>query len=329
MESAAAHERRLRDRVHCGSRPPTLLADPLAQRDERATRGFAHIRSKARGEGAVGSECSSGISPQGGCAHEYANGRLGVGFECEGSLRGVGRVAEHDRHPEGASPREVAVVLVAVQDDDAAARGQELLQHLRAHRAEADEDDVSAHRPDPPPPERALDAPAHQQLRELREEGDYTPIDLKGADLRGVDMSCTHLFLVDLTAADMTGANLHGSLIEHTDIVDLVRSGNIPTAQAVRQAGRTIGEVLATCVSLLNPSVIVLGGSLVQAGESLVAGVREVVYGRSLPLATGNLQIVAATTGVQAGVMGAATMVVQHALTADRVDSAIAAQSAS
>ena len=115
----------------------------------------------------------------------------------------------------------------------------------------------------------------------------------------------------------------------NADIVELVRSGNIPAAHAVRQAGRTIGEVLATCVSLLNPSVIVIGGSLVQAGESLIAGVREVVYGRSLPLATGGLQIVSATTGVQAGVIGAATMVVQHALTADRVDSAIAAQSAS
>jgi predicted NBD/HSP70 family sugar kinase len=111
----------------------------------------------------------------------------------------------------------------------------------------------------------------------------------------------------------------------NADIVDLVRGGNIPAALAVRQAGRAIGEVLATCVSLLNPSVIVLGGSLVQAGESLIAGVREVVYGRSLPLATGVLQIVPATTGVQAGVIGAATMVIQHALTADRVDLAIAA----
>ena len=117
--------------------------------------------------------------------------------------------------------------------------------------------------------------------------------------------------------------------MSNADIVDLVRGGNIPTAHAVRQAGRTIGEVLATCVSLLNPSVIVIGGSLAQAGESLIAGVREVVYGRSLPLATSNLQIVAATTGVQAGVIGAATMVIQHALTADRVDLAIASQSAS
>ena len=92
----------------------------------------------------------------------------------------------------------------------------------------------------------------------------------------------------------------------------------------MRQAGRDIGEVLATCVSMLNPSVIVIGGSLAQAGEILLAGVREAVYGRSLPLATDHLRIVAATTGVQAGVIGAATMVIQHALTADRVDLAIA-----
>ncbi len=110
----------------------------------------------------------------------------------------------------------------------------------------------------------------------------------------------------------------------NADIVSLVSGGSVPTAHAVRQAGRTIGEVLATCVSLLNPSVIVIGGSLAQAGESLIAGVREVVYGRSLPLATSDLQIVAATTGVQAGVIGAATMVIQHALTPDRVDLAIA-----
>ena len=114
----------------------------------------------------------------------------------------------------------------------------------------------------------------------------------------------------------------------NADIVALVRGGNVPTAHAVRQAGRTIGEVLATCVSLLNPEVIVIGGSLVQAGESLIAGVREVVYGRSLPLATGGLQIVVASTGVQAAVIGAATMVIQHVLTADRVDLAVARRSA-
>ena len=82
--------------------------------------------------------------------------------------------------------------------------------------------------------------------------------------------------------------------------------------QLLRQAGRDIGEVLAACVSLLNPSVIVIGGSLAAAGEQLIAGVREVVYARSLPLATQHLRIVQSRTGEQAGVVGAAVMVIEH-----------------
>jgi predicted NBD/HSP70 family sugar kinase len=98
------------------------------------------------------------------------------------------------------------------------------------------------------------------------------------------------------------------------DVVGLVRGGNASATAAVRQAGREIGTVLAACVSLLNPSVIVVGGSLAQAGDSLLAGVREVVYGRSLPLATNDLRIVTSRAGAEAGLIGAATMVIQHAL---------------
>ena len=76
------------------------------------------------------------------------------------------------------------------------------------------------------------------------------------------------------------------------DVVDLVKRGNIDAIQAVRQAGRDIGEVLTTCVSLVNPSVIAIGGSMARVGEHLIAGVREVVYTRSIPLATEHLAIV-------------------------------------
>ncbi len=72
----------------------------------------------------------------------------------------------------------------------------------------------------------------------------------------------------------------------------------------MRQAGRDIGEVLTTCVSLINPSVIVIGGSLAQAGEHLIAGVREVVYTRSMPLATEHLQITQSKAGPDAAVLG-------------------------
>src|SRR5699024_4944330 len=47
-----------------------------------------------------------------------------------------------------------------------------------------------------------------------------------------------------------------GYEIERTaELVELVRAGNTTAMHAVRQAGRDIGRVAASCVNLLNPSV--------------------------------------------------------------------------
>lgn len=105
------------------------------------------------------------------------------------------------------------------------------------------------------------------------------------------------------------------------DVVALVRAGNQTAIDATRQAGREVGEVLATVVNLLNPSIIVIGGSIARAGEHLLAGIREVVYRRSIPLATKHLGIVQSEAGERAGVLGAAIMVTQHVLTPAHVDS--------
>jgi glucokinase len=108
------------------------------------------------------------------------------------------------------------------------------------------------------------------------------------------------------------------------DVVEFVKRGNIDAIQAVRQAGRDIGEVLTTCVSLINPSAIVLGGALAQAGEHLIAGVREVVYTRSMPLATEHLQIIQSKLGPDAGVLGASMLAIHHALAPESIEAMVA-----
>lgn len=113
-------------------------------------------------------------------------------------------------------------------------------------------------------------------------------------------------------AARLRAKGIHAE--RTVDILHLVEGGSMEAATELRQAGRIIGEALATCVSLLNPSVIALGGLLTRAGDHLIAGVREVVYTRSLPLATGSLQILPAQTGRDAAIAGAATMVSEHIL---------------
>ncbi|BCJ60486.1 hypothetical protein Jiend_39080 [Micromonospora endophytica] len=122
-------------------------------------------------------------------------------------------------------------------------------------------------------------------------------------------------------------AKLHDAGLDATnnaDVVALVQAGSLIAGQAVRQAGRDIGEVLATCVSLFNPSLIVVGGALAQAGEMLLAGVRESIYRRSLPLATERLRIVTSQAGANAGVVGAASMVVRHVLSPAVLDRQLA-----
>lgn len=111
-----------------------------------------------------------------------------------------------------------------------------------------------------------------------------------------------------------------------SDVVDLVRAGNPAAIEATRQAGRDVGEVLATVVNLLNPSIIVLGGSIARAGEHLLAGVREIVYRRSIPLATQHLAIVQSQAGDRAAVLGAAIMVAREVLSPANVDGYVAAK---
>lgn len=116
-----------------------------------------------------------------------------------------------------------------------------------------------------------------------------------------------------LTRAGMAAANSR-------DVVRLVRGGSREATSMVRGAGREIGRVLAAAVNLFNPSVIVFGGDLAHAHEHLLAGVREEVYRRSLPLATRHLRILHSELDERAGIIGAAVMVIEHILAPAAVD---------
>lgn len=108
-----------------------------------------------------------------------------------------------------------------------------------------------------------------------------------------------------------------------SEVVALAKSGDVAAIQAIRQAGRDIGEVLTACVSLMNPSTIVIGGTMAQAAEHLVAGVREVVYARSIPLSTEHLTIAPSRAAGNAAIYGAAQLAIDAALSPDRIAAAL------
>jgi glucokinase len=97
--------------------------------------------------------------------------------------------------------------------------------------------------------------------------------------------------------------------------------------QALRQAGRDIGGVLVACIAFVNPSVVVIGGDLVTDGQHLIAGVREVVFSRSMPLITEDLVIVQSRTGDDAGIIGAGMLALLEALAPERVGALVEARS--
>lgn len=103
------------------------------------------------------------------------------------------------------------------------------------------------------------------------------------------------------------------------DIAEATSRGDAASTRLLQQAGRHIGQMLATLVNVLNPSLIVIGGGVASSGDVLLASIREVVYGRSLPLATRHLQIRQSALGARAGVTGLAAMVLDELFAPERV----------
>ncbi|MFI5493740.1 ROK family transcriptional regulator [Actinoplanes sp. NPDC051859] len=107
------------------------------------------------------------------------------------------------------------------------------------------------------------------------------------------------------------------------DAVMLIRTGDLTAVRLARRAGRIIGHAIADSVSLFNPRVIVIGGQLARIEEQLFAGIRELVYRRSLPLATRNLQIVATKLDTRSGLVGLALLLADGIFAPDRVGALI------
>ncbi|MFG3012473.1 ROK family protein [Streptomyces cinerochromogenes] len=103
-----------------------------------------------------------------------------------------------------------------------------------------------------------------------------------------------------------------------SDVRDLLAAGHPEAAALAREAGRTVGDVLATVVTLLNPGVLMIAGDL--AGTPFLTGVRELLYQRALPRSTAHLDVVTSRLGDRAGLVGAGALVVEHLYAPERVE---------
>ena len=96
------------------------------------------------------------------------------------------------------------------------------------------------------------------------------------------------------------------------DVLAAAERGDPAARALLANAGRLVGDTLATLVSFFNPGLVVLGGGVVLSGDHVLAAVREAVYRRSLPLATRTLRIEFSTIGHAAGLAGAVHLVLDE-----------------
>ena len=81
-------------------------------------------------------------------------------------------------------------------------------------------------------------------------------------------------------------------------------------SRLTQEAGRRIGEVMATVVCVLNPGVVLIGGAL--ASAPLLAGIRETLYKLSLPRATRHMTLQLGSLGEDAAIVGLTRLVVDQ-----------------
>ena len=155
--------------------------------------------------------------------------------------------------------------------------------------------------------------------------------DIGHAKIPGVEETCISCGEPGCLAAIASGRamvrdlrRLGHSPVTTRDVVELVRRGDPDAVRIVTAAGRAVGGVLSTAVSLLNPDVLVIGGDIAHAHERFLRGVRDSVLHSSQPLATAHLVIRPTVLGDRAGISGAAAMVADAIFGSTAVDAVIA-----
>lgn len=108
--------------------------------------------------------------------------------------------------------------------------------------------------------------------------------------------------------ADATGS------IALADIMDVADHGDPVVVDLLVKSGDVVGRLLGNFVSLFNPAMIVIGGTM-STGDVLLSSIRRSVYEWSQPLATKDLRIVQSPNQSDVAMRGAVHLVLDFLFT--------------
>ncbi|MFH8882843.1 ROK family protein [Streptomyces californicus] len=104
----------------------------------------------------------------------------------------------------------------------------------------------------------------------------------------------------------------HGPGLTMERVVQLAREGDPGCRRVIGDVGRHIGSGVANLCNLLNPSRVVLGGSLAEAGELVLGPIRDSVSRYAIPSAARQLSVLPGALGGRAEVLGALALVLSE-----------------
>ncbi len=92
-------------------------------------------------------------------------------------------------------------------------------------------------------------------------------------------------------------------------VAQAAKQGDRFSKRVWREAGEHLGTALVGLVNILNPQKIILGGGLAQNGEILFKPVVQTIMKKAFPIAARSVKVVPAKLGVDAGLIGAASLI--------------------
>lgn len=101
----------------------------------------------------------------------------------------------------------------------------------------------------------------------------------------------------------------------HASIGDLYRAaaaGDQDAVAVLHRAGSRVGAVLADVVTLLDPSLLLVGGTLVDGDEIVLGAIRAAIADEGISVASEGLRVEHSRLSDRAGLVGAAAMVVDE-----------------
>lgn len=100
-----------------------------------------------------------------------------------------------------------------------------------------------------------------------------------------------------------------GGRVDARTVIVAAQRGDAAAQVILREVGEHLGLMGAILVSALNPELVVIGGGASRGGEFLLEPMRQVIRTRALSGPADVVQVVAATLGNDAGLIGAASLV--------------------